>query len=113
VLDLGQEWTDLTLRPMVWGLLAARPGTLNAEIGRRLQDLIAAASTDARFVDALSAEGARVYQLTLDGYAHDGLDEFVNHLYYHGTLADLPDLPFLALSPEGEAPVNGEPHPDS
>lgn len=85
VLDLGQEWTDLTLRPLVWGLLAARAGALDVETARALAEAVAAAPPDA----------ARHYQLTLDGYAHAGLEELVNHLYYHGVLEDLPALPFL------------------
>ncbi|NNF57135.1 MAG: hypothetical protein HKN04_02740 [Rhodothermaceae bacterium] len=99
VLDLGQEWTDLTLRPMVWGLLAARSGSLAIEIARRLRDAVqGAAPPDVARTD----HGTLVYQFSLDGYAHDGLDEFVNHLYYHGTLADFPDLPFLVIPPDDE-----------
>jgi hypothetical protein len=99
VLDLGQEWTDLTLRPMVWGLLAARPGILNVDTARRLRDAVQAAPP----LDvARTDHGTLVYQFSLDGYAHDGLDEFVNHLYYHGTLSDFPDLPFLVIPPDDE-----------
>ena len=95
-LDLGQEWTELTLRPMVWGLVAARPGTLDPETARTLRDTVLAAEPgDAARTD----HGTLVFQPTLDGYAHDGLDEFVNYLYYHGTLADLPELPFLVIAP--------------
>lgn len=107
-LDLGQEWTDLTLRPMVWGLLAARPGTLDPEAARVLRNAAAAASPE-----AVRDEGARAYQLTLDGYAHGGLDEFVKYLYYHGTFADLPDLPFLVIPAECVGTANGEAEDDS
>lgn len=93
VLDLGREWTDLTLRPMVWGLLAARSDVLNPASTQVLRDAARAAE----------AVDDGVFQLTLDGYAHDGLDEFVKHLYYHGTLTDMPELPFLALPEEDEA----------
>jgi predicted solute-binding protein len=93
VLDLGQEWMELTLRPMVWGLLAASAGTLDAETARALGEAVAAAPADAL---------APHYQLTLDGYAQAGLDELVNHLYYHRVLDDLPALPFVEI-PEGGA----------
>ena len=99
VLDLGQEWTDLTLRPMVWGLLAARPGTLDVETARRLRDAVQGAAPPEV---ARTDHGTLVYQFSLDGYAHDGLDEFVNHLYYHGTLSDFPDLPFLVIPSDDE-----------
>jgi predicted solute-binding protein len=94
VLDLGQEWTELTLRPMVWGLVAARAGTLDAATARALGEAVAAAPADA-------ADDGRHYQRTLDGYAHAGLDELVNHLYYHRVLDDLPALPFVTLPEEG------------
>lgn len=93
VLDLGQEWVELTLRPMVWGLVAARAGTLPADAARALRDAALAASPP----EAALLDGERAYQFTLDGYAMDGLDEFANHLYYHGALAALPDLPFVAI----------------
>lgn len=89
VLDLGQEWTELTLRPFVWGLVAARP-TLSADVAHALAEAARAVPPG----DATD-ESARHYQLTLDGYAHAGLDELVNHLYYHRVLADLPALPFV------------------
>ena len=95
VLDLGQEWTDLTLRPMVWGLVAARAGTLDADVAAALAEA-AAAAPPADVTD----EETRHYQLTLDGYAHAGLDELVNHLYYHRVLDDLPAIPFVV--PPGE-----------
>ncbi|HLT45813.1 MAG TPA: MqnA/MqnD/SBP family protein [Rubricoccaceae bacterium] len=97
VLDLGQEWAELTLRPMVWGLVAARAGALDAATARALADAVAALPPP----DEADAE-ARHYQLTLDGYALAGLDELVNHLYYHRVLDDLPALPFVELPDEEE-----------
>src|SRR5690606_33590232 len=100
VLDLGQEWTDLTLRPMVWGLVAACAGALDVGDAAALAEA-AAAAAPADVTD----EDARHYQLTLDGYALAGLDELVNHLYYHRVLDDLPALPFVEPPEEngGEA----------
>ena len=95
VLDLGQEWTELTLRPMVWGLVAARAGALDAADAHALAEAAAAPPAE-------SDEAARHYQLTLDGYAHAGLEELVNHLYYHRVLDDLPALPFVERLEEGE-----------
>ena len=97
VLDPGQEWVDLTLRPMVWGLLAAAAGTLDVDTVRRLQVAVQeAAVTDDLFVD-----GVGVYQLTLDGYATDGLDQLAEYLFQTGTLADMPAVPFVVL-PSGD-----------
>ncbi|HYE94708.1 MAG TPA: MqnA/MqnD/SBP family protein [Rubricoccaceae bacterium] len=83
VLDLGQEWLDLTARPMVWGLVAARAGALGAKEARALR----AAARRA----VPPTEGAFV----LDGYALGGLDAFADYLYAHGSLDDLPELPFV------------------
>jgi predicted solute-binding protein len=97
VLDLGQEWAELTLRPMVWGLVAARAGALDAAAARALADAASSAAPS-----DVTDDGARRYQITLDGYAHAGLDELVNHLYYHRVLDDLPALPFVVLPEENE-----------
>ncbi|MFN3597910.1 MAG: MqnA/MqnD/SBP family protein, partial [Rubricoccaceae bacterium] len=102
-LDLGLEWTELTLRPMVWGLLAARPGTLPPPRAAALAGALRRVPPE-----ALAPEGAaRAFQLTLDGYAMDGLDELATHLFYAGTLSDIPAVPFA--SPE--TPVPGEDAP--
>ena len=92
VLDIGQEWTDLTLRPYPWGLLCAAAGTLDEKAVAR----IGAAARAAPPSDDLLDDGAAVYQLTLDGYAADGLDQLGELLFATGTLSEIPDLPFAA-----------------
>lgn len=91
-LDLGLEWTELTLRPMVWGLLAARPETLPPPRAAALAEALRRVPPDA----LADASGARAFQLTLDGYALDGLDELATHLFYAGTLSDIPAVPFAS-----------------
>lgn len=97
-LDPGQEWTDLTLRPYPWGLLAALEGTLDAEAARRLRAAVQAAPAS----DALFHDGVGVYQLTLDGYAADGLDQLAEYLFQTGTLTEVPPVPFVEVSTEGD-----------
>ena len=92
-LDPGREWTDLTLRPYPWGLLAALEGTLDPVAGLRLR----AAAQEAPVSDALFHDGVGAYQLTLDGYATDGLDELAEYLFQTGTLSEVPPIPFLEL----------------
>lgn len=98
VLDIGQEWTDLTLRPYPWGLLCARAGTLDEKAVARLQ----AAAKAAPPSDDLAVDGVAVYQLTLDGYAADGLDQLGELLFATGTLSEIPDLPFAGGAAEDE-----------
>jgi predicted solute-binding protein len=88
-LDLGAEWMDLTTRPFVWGLLAARAGELTGAAARSL----AAA--------ARAAEAPTGWQFTLAGYGHEGLTEFAGHLFFHGALQEMPELSFV----DGAAPA--------
>ena len=96
-LDPGQEWLDLTLRPYPWGLLAAPVGTLDPATARRVR----AAAESAPASDALRVDGVGVFQLTLDGYAADGLDQIAEYLFQTGTLTEVPAVPFVQI-PESE-----------
>ena len=100
VLDPAQEWVDLTLRPYVWGLLAAPEGTVEPETARRVQAAVQAAGPS----DDLEVDGVGVYQLTFDGYAVDGLDQMREYLFATGTLQEIPEVPFLELPDEDGAP---------
>lgn len=102
-LDPGREWTDLTLRPYVWGLLAAREGEVGPEAAQRVRDAVQDASPS----DDLFVDGVGAYQLTLDGYAVDGLAQTAEYLFQTGTLSEVPTLPFVEI-PEDEAPASGE-----
>jgi len=96
-LDLAREWTDLTLRPFVWGLFAARTDTLSLDVVRQLGDAVQSVGP----LDALFVDGVAAFQLTLNGCAIDELDEFTEHLFATGTLAEIPGLPFVELTNEG------------
>jgi predicted solute-binding protein len=84
VLDPGAEWIELTARPFVWGLLAARAGELDPATGATVAGAVA------------SAEAPPGWQFTLGGYGSAGLEEFAGHLFYHGALAGLPEIPGTA-----------------
>jgi predicted solute-binding protein len=107
-LDLGQEWTDLTLRPMVWGLLAARAGTLEPREAHEIAEVVRTAPP----AGALYVDGVGVYQLTLDGYAADGLDQLAEFWFATGTLSEIPNLPFLP-PPADPATAADPPEEDS
>lgn len=98
VLDPAQEWLDLTLRPYVWGLLAAPQGTVEAETARRVQDAVRGAGPS----EDLSVDGVEVYQITLDGYAVDGLDQIREYLFATGTLTEIPEVPFIEIPSDDE-----------
>ncbi len=98
-LDLGREWFELTTRPFVWALLAAPAGSLTPDEARRLRDIALEHDGPA---DAGTDPG--VGGVTLAGFAHAGLDEWVNHLFYHRALDAMPEIPFVVIPVE-----NGEP----
>ncbi len=96
VLDLGREWFELTTRPFVWALLAAPAGTLTPDEARLLRDIALGHDAPA---DAGSTDPG-TGGVTLAGWAHNGLDEWVNHLFYHRALEALPEIPFVVVPPE-------------
>lgn len=92
-LDPGQEWTDLTLRPYPWALLTALEGTLSVVDAMRIRSAV----TEAPVSDALFHDGVGVYQITLDGYVNDGLDQLAEYLFETGTLTEVPPVPFITI----------------
>ena len=94
-LDLGREWSDLTLRPMVWGLVASRPGAMNEA------DALALAEAADKAGDPT---GTGQYQLALTGLGYEGLEAFADHLFYTGSIPAIPELPFVAIQPEDDGP---------
>jgi hypothetical protein len=97
-LDPGREWTDLTLRPYPWGLLAALEGTLGVVAAARIR----AAVQEAPVSDALFHDGVGAYQITLDGYVNDGLDQLGEYLFETGTLTEVPPVPFIVIPKDDE-----------
>ena len=108
VLDLGQEFVDLTIRPMPWGLVAARAGLLPPTQAAALADAARLADPDD---ERLALDGVAAFQLTLDGYAMDGLDQLAELWFQTGTLEDIADVPFAPtlapVEPDDEEDENG------
>ncbi|MEL6616697.1 MAG: MqnA/MqnD/SBP family protein, partial [Bacteroidota bacterium] len=90
VLDLGREWADLTTRPMVWGLVAARSGLLTPEMAETIAENASQAG---------DPTGEGTFQISLTGLGYAGLEAFADHLFYTGTLAAIPELPFARVTP--------------
>lgn len=96
-LDLGREWFELTTRPMVWALLVSVSGGIEMEEARLLRD----ATLEH---DGIPAEPGvdEPSAVTLAAYAHDGLEAWMNHLFYHKAIDDLPEIPFVNIVDEDE-----------
>ncbi len=97
VMNLGHEWFELTTRPFVWALLAAPAGTVEPDEARLLRD--AALEIDP---EPDGGTDPSVGGMTLAGWAHAGLDEWVNHLFYHRALSDMPEIPFVVIPVDDE-----------
>ena len=97
-IDPALEWLELTLRPFVWGLLAAREDELDVPVASALRDAAAGAETG----DALRVDGVAVYGLTLGGLAVEGLAEAAEHFFATGTLEEIPELSFLEIPTDDE-----------
>ncbi|MEM1056285.1 MAG: MqnA/MqnD/SBP family protein [Bacteroidota bacterium] len=90
-LDLGREWSDLTTRPMVWGLVASRKHAMGEEAAHAIAEAVAATG---------DPTGSGEYQLSLTGLGYDGLEAFADHLFYTGTLDGIPELSFVGTEPD-------------
>lgn len=97
VLDLGREWFELTTRPMVWALLAATAGGVEPDEAAYLREAARDAFPEDDEAGLHAEEPAAV---TLAAYAHAGLEAWMDHLYYHGALTDLPQIPFVQIPEE-------------
>ena len=86
-LDLGREWTDLTLRPMVWGLLAARADALPRDVAQTVVDVVHA-----------EQRPDEPFAFSLQGLGYAGLEAYADLLFYAGALPAIPELPFLRLA---------------
>ncbi len=100
-LDLGQEWFELAGYPMVWGLLAAKRGTLNPEDVQAFVEAAEAADEQRRawirrqqLPAPLSAFFAEDLRLRFDDLATAGLTEYKRYLFYYDVIDDIPSLSF-------------------
>ncbi|MFT5144725.1 MAG: chorismate dehydratase [Rhodothermales bacterium] len=93
VLDLGQEWFELTNYPMVWGLFLMRKGELDARTIRILRDGVSSIET-ADHLDGTDpgADGLALPRLRLDDLAVASLTELATYLYYYGVTKDIEEV---------------------
>lgn len=103
--DLTGEWVAGTDLPFVHGIWVSRPEALTgAEIrflGESRDEGVAAIPADSAHGPYLST-----FTYTLDDSATASLSEFFRLAYYHGILADLPDLRLLFRDSTAAPAVN-------
>ena len=108
VIDLGEEWYEMTGLPLVHAIWCGREGDLTREEVQHVQD--AAIKGQAGIHDILrqyepeTREVAREYlqsfSYTMNDDAKSGLAEFMKFLFYHGILPDVADLNFYKKEDE-------------
>lgn len=89
VLSLNQEWYELSAYPFVWALLVTRSGIPGA------QDLLELSASHLRSVASTEGPG-----LVLGEDELAGIDEFATYLFYHGSLDEIPVIPFADAASE-------------
>ncbi|MCS7081935.1 MAG: hypothetical protein N2561_00750 [Bacteroidetes bacterium] len=110
VLDLGQEWFELTAMPLVWALWAAPTGGLDDPTVRALVEL-------RQWADAHRGEYLRTLEpappyrdyweqvrIDLDPYLQAGLETLLEYCFLHGLLDEFPMLDFYRYSPPDTEP---------
>ncbi len=102
VLDLGQEWYELTNYPMVWGLFVVRKGEVSGSTVRLLREAAEALETSDH-LDGTDPEeaGFSLPRFRFDSIAVASLTELCDYLYYYGITTDVPELKVAHL-PENE-----------
>jgi chorismate dehydratase len=107
VLDLGQEWFELSGYPMLWGVFAMRKGEVTPEIIEDVGTLVR--TSDARRALWLQANESspavheffgESLRVGFDDLAVASLTELRQYLYYHDLLDDVTELPVVFLESE-------------
>ena len=108
IIDIVEEWNDLTGLPLVHALWCTRDGDLTTDDVQAIQN--AAAKGVAGMSDIVMAfpkderESLQQYlesfSYVLSGEANDSLAEFMKYLYYHGILPDVAELNFYKTEDE-------------
>jgi chorismate dehydratase len=115
VLDLVEEWVDMTGLPYVFGFWVGREEEIT---GPEVRALLDAKASGVLVRDRLAADFAAAHQLPrqetekyFKSFSYDlgereeqSLEEYIQYAFFHGTLPDAPELKFFDLdepSPAG------------
>lgn len=109
VLNVGQEWFELVAYPATWGLLASKSDQLEIEEAQDLRDrLLGGEERREAWIEGhrLSEEAESYLRddlfVRMEGAPEAGLVEMAQYLFYHGTLEEIPQIPFLIFPDEDE-----------
>lgn len=109
VLDLGQEWYELSGYPMLWGVFATRKGEASPEVIESIMTMVRTADAQrALFLQANESSPAvhdffrDSLRIGFDDLAVASLTELRQYLYYHDILDDVTELPVVFLPGDDE-----------
>jgi predicted solute-binding protein len=97
LLDLIEEWVELTSLPYCYAVWCARRSSLSAEEVSAIVEVHRAIEFEAETQEQGDEFG---YGLTDDGA--ESLREFFTYAFYHGVLPDVPDLSYYAPPDEDD-----------
>ena len=108
LLDLGQEWYELTNYPMIWGLFVVRAGEADANVVRLLRDA-AAAVESADDLDGTDPgdDGMALPRFRFDDIATASLTELCGFLYYYGVTSDIEEVRTARLPDDADIGFDG------
>jgi predicted solute-binding protein len=116
VLDLVEEWQDMTGLPYVHGFWVGGENEVSPE---EVKTLARAKTDGVRLRDQIADHFASLHQLPiretreyLSSFSYElgeqeeeGISEFIRYAYFHGALGDIPDLQYFE-SPSSALPLN-------
>jgi len=117
MLDLVEEWNDLTDLPYVHGFWVAREGDLTA---LEIHDLIHSRQKGLGVLDRIAEDAAlqlnisremskaylSAFSYELGELEQESISEFLRYSFFHGVIGDIPDLNFFELSPVNRGEAN-------
>lgn len=111
VLDVGQEWYELSSYPMVWQLAVSLPDVDRAGWGKMLRDLVREAENrrgvwvrSLDMTETLHAWLSESLRFRFDDLATASLTEYREYLFSFGVLSEIPDVPIVTFEEEPGEP---------
>lgn len=116
VLDVGQEWYELSSYPMVWHLAVSLPDVDRAGWGAKLRALVREAESrrgvwvrSLDMTENLHTWLSESLRFRFDDLATASLTEYREYLFSFGLLTEIPDVPIVTFEEEPGEPEDPTP----
>lgn len=105
LLDLGQEWFELSGYPMLWGVFATLKGNAEEDVIDTMRGIVATSEAQRGLFLRTNEQTPGMHdfisnqlRLRFDDLAIAGLTEFRQYLFFYGLLEDMTELPVVFVS---------------